>query len=302
MNQVRVRKCFVWIGVAAVGLTAIAARAQEHAPLPSGPAPILVTVRETPKPGQEFTHAKLEAEIAADLDSAKAKEYYLGMGAISGSEDLMFLSGYASLQEMADVHDNDDTIIGDKLDTLEAEHSATLAKTETSIWRLRPDLSNPQPESLGSMRFMDVVQIHVKLGHDTEFSDVIRKTGDVWAQTDPNFHYMVYQQIFGNGKDNSFLILIPVKALSDIDRHQSLAEQYLKNMGEQVHKHILGIVSSDYDSVQSNLYVFTPSMSRLPDSWTQNDMSFWHPEPLTSTPAKKPLTTAPAKASEPSHQ
>jgi hypothetical protein len=300
MNQVQARKCLVWIGVAAAGLTAIAASAQEHAPLPSGPAPILVTVRETPKPGDEFTHEKLEVEMRAALDAAKAKEYYLGMGGISGSEDIMFLSGYSSLQEMADVHDNDDTIIGDKMDTLEAEHSATLEKTETSIWRLRPDLSNPQPENLGSMRFMDVVHIQVKLGHDSEFSDVIRKSGDVWARTDPNFHYTVYQQIFGKAKDNSFLILIPVKALSDIDRHQSLAEQYLKNMGEVAHKHILGIVSSDYDSVQNNLYVFTPSMSRLPSSWTQNDMSFWHPQPPNATPAKKPNTAAPATTSAPS--
>ena len=291
MIQLRLRKYFVWIGVAAAGLTVTAAHAQQQGPPPSGPAPILVTVREMPKPGEEATHAKLEAEYATAMDADKAKQYYLGMGEISGSEQTMFLSGYASLEEMQAVHDYDDALIGDKLDSLEAEHNATLLGSKTAIWRLRPDLSNPEPESLGTMRFMDLIQIHVKLGHDTEFSDVIRKTGEIWIQTDPSFHFTIYQEIFGNSKDDTFLIVFPVKSLADLDKHQSLAAEYMKNMGADTHKKILGIESADYNSIESNLYVFSPSMSRLPDTWTKNDMDFWHPKPLRTAAASKTTTT-----------
>ncbi len=294
MIQLRLRKCLVWIGVAATSLTAIAARAQKQQSAPFGPAPILVTVQETIQPGQEALHARLEADYAVAMNAAQAKQYYLGMDEISGSAQSMFLSGYSSLQEMADVHDNDATVIGDKLDHLETEHNATLLGTDTSIWRLRPDLSNPSPESLGSMRFMELIHIHAKLGHDAEVSSVLRKVGDAWVQTDPNFHYSVYQQIFGNAKDNSILIIIPVKSLDAIDKHQSLVPQYLKNMGEELHKHMLEVRSTDYNSVESNLYVFAPSMSRLPESWTKDDADFWNPKPVTTVPASKPTSAKPA--------
>lgn len=289
MVQFRLRKCVVWLGVAAAGMTAVAACAQEHGPAPNGPAPILVTVREMVKPEAAAAHASLEAEYAAAMDAAKAKQYYLGMGEISGSAESMFLSGYSSLEEMADVHDYDETMIGDKLDGLEADHNATLLGTETSIWRLRPELSNPSPENLAKMRFMDLIRIHVKLGHDTEFAEVTKQIGEGWMKTDPDFHYVIYQQIFGNTKDDSFLVAIPIKSLADLDKHQSLAAEYQKGVGDEIHKHILAIESADYNSIESNLYVFTPSMSRLPESWTKDDLDFWKPKPVATqaVPAKK---------------
>ncbi|MGC9200137.1 MAG: hypothetical protein ACP5E5_14590, partial [Acidobacteriaceae bacterium] len=113
MIQLRLRKPFVWIGVGAASLTVLAARAQKQQSAPFGPAPILVTVQETIQPGQEALHARLEADYTVAMNAAHAAQYYLGMGEISGSAHAIFLSGYSSLQEMADVHDNDATIIGD---------------------------------------------------------------------------------------------------------------------------------------------------------------------------------------------
>ena len=290
MVQSGVRKNIAWMAVAMVGLTAVAARAQEHAPEPNGPAPILVTVREIPKPGEEATHAKLEAEYAAVLDSGKGSEYYLGMGAITGKQQTVFLSGYASLEEMSDVHDYDETMLGGKLDALDKQHSGTLKGTDTAVWRLRVGLGNPDMESLGKMRYMELVQIHVKLGHGAEFTDVMKRIRQGWLKADPDFHYVVYQQMFGEAPDDSYLVVIAVKSLADLDKHHAKVVAYRKGVGEDSYKEMLEFQRADYNSTVSNLFVFTPSMSRLPESWTKDDAGFWKPEAAVAAPAKKAAT------------
>lgn len=279
-----------WIAIAVCGLSPFAACAQQHAPEPSGPAPVLMTVRERLKPGEEATHAKLEAEYADVLDAGKGSEYYLGMGAITGYDETMFLSGYASLEEMSDVHDYDETMMGAKLDSLEKLHNSTLAGTETNIWRLRPDLSSPIVGSLGKMRYMQMIQIHVKLGHGAEFTTVLKQVQQGWMKVDPDFHYSVYQENYGQAPDDSYLVIIPVKSLADLDMHHAKLATYHKQIGEDAYKHMLEFESSDYNSTVSNLFVFTPGMSRLPDSWTKDDQAFWNPKPVSAAPMKKPAT------------
>lgn len=280
------------MAVVAGVLTGVTGQAQEQkSSVPAGPAPILMTVREIPQPGAEAEHAKLEADYAATLEANKGSQYYLGMGALTGTPRTVFLSGYSSLEEMADVHDQDEMTMGEKLASLDEEHSGTLAGTETAIWRLRPNLSNPNPMNLGTMRFMELIHIHVKLGHGPEFAEVIKHIREGWMKVDPDFHYSIYQQSFGNSVDDSYLIVIAVKSLADLDKHRAMVAAYQKSLGEDVEKQMLEFESANYNSVKSNLFAFNPSMSRLPASWTKNDADFWRPNLAASVPEKKAAKT-----------
>ena len=290
MVQSRARHCMVWMAIVAAGATSVAVRAQEHASAPSGPAPILVTVRETPKPGEEASHAQLEAQYAAALDAAKGSQYYLGMGAITGTPQSVFLTGYASLTEMADVHDYNETTIGDKLDGLAMDHSASLSGVDTAIWRLHPELSNPGTVNLAKMRFMELIHIHVKPGYSAEFAEMTKHIREGWMKADPDFRYSIYRQTFGSATDDSYLVVIAMKSLAELDKHHSMAAEYQKALGADVYKHMLEVERTAYNSTESNLFVFTPSMSRLPESWTRDDPAFWKPKPIVSAPAKKAVT------------
>jgi hypothetical protein len=287
MVQSRAGKLVVWMAITAGSVTGVTVQAQEHASAPSGPAPLLMTVSETLQPGAEATHAKLEAEYAAALDAGKASQYYLGMGAITGTPQTVFLSGYDSLEQMSEVHDHDEATMGEKLASLDEEHSGTLAETDTAIWRLRPALSNPNPVNLAKMRFMELIHIHVKLGHAAEFADVIKQIREGWMKADPDFHYSIYQQTYGSSMDDSYMVMIAVKSLADLDKHHSMVAEYRKGVGEDAEKHMLEFESANYNSTESNLFVFTPSMSRLPQSWTKDDAEFWNPKPTVAAPAKK---------------
>lgn len=279
----------VWVALSAGAATG--ASAQEHSGAPSGPAPILMTVREIPQPGAEAAHAQLEAQYAEALNAGKGSQYYLGMGAITGVPQTIFLSGYSSLEELENVHDQDEATIGEKLASLDLQHDGTLAGTDTAIWRLRPNLSNPHPSNLAEMRFMEVIHIHVKLGHGPEFANVIKQIREGWIKVDPNFHYSIYQQTLGNSMDDSYMIIIPIRTLADLDKHQSLVASYQKSLGEDNASRMLGFESANYNSVESNLFAFTPSMSRLPQSWTKNDADFWNPKPAAVAPVKKSTAT-----------
>jgi hypothetical protein len=287
MVQSRASKLVVWMAITAGCVTAVTVHAQEHDSAPSGPAPVLMTVREMLQPGAEAAHAELEAEYAAALDAGKASQYYLGMGAITGTPQTVFLSGYASLEEMSEVHDHDEAIMGEKLARLDEDHSGTLAGVDTAIWRLRPELSNPNPVNLAKMRFMELIHIHVKLGHGAEFAELIKHIREGWMKADPNFHYSIYQQNFGNSMDDSYMVIIPMKSLADLDKHHSMVAEYRKGLGDDVEKHIQEFESANYNNTESNLFAFTPSMSRLPQSWTKDDTEFWKPKPSVAAPAKK---------------
>ena len=287
MIQSRVRKYIAWMAMAAAGITAATVCAQEHDSVPSGPAPVLMTVSELVQPGAEAAHAKMEAAYAAALEAGNGSQYFLGMGAITGTPQTVFLSGYSSLEEMSEVHDHDEATLGEKLASLDEEHSGTLAGVDTAIWRLRPELSNPGTVNLAKMRFMELIQIHVKLGHSAEFADVTKRIKEGWTKADPDFHYSIYRQTFGSATDDSYLVVIAMKSLADVDKHHSMLAEYQKGLGEDVHKHMLEVESADYNSTESNLYVFTPSMSRLPESWTKDDLEFWKPKPTVAVPAKK---------------
>ncbi len=295
MIQTRVGKCVVWMAIAGVGLTTCALRAEEHNTVPNGPAPVLVTVREIPKPGEEAAHAKLEAAYAAVLAAGKGSQYYVGMGAITGTQQTVFLSGYSSLEEMSEVHDYDETMLGDKLSKLDKDHSETLAGVDTEVWRLRPRLSNPDPVNLGKMRFMELIHIHVKLGHSAEFADVMQHVQQGWMKADPDFHYLVYQQTFGGAKDDSYLVVIAVKSLGELDKHHALVTKYQRGLGAEAQKNMVEFEREGYNSTESNLFVFTPSMSRLPESWTKDDADFWSPKATATAVVKKATATKAAK-------
>lgn len=283
----RARVLVVCMAVTAIVGAGIAAAAQEKNSAPSGPAPVLMTVSEAVQPGAEAVHARLEAEYSAALEAGKSSQYYLGMGAITGTPQTMFLSGYSSLEEMAEVHDQDEGAMGEKLASLDEEHSGTLAGVNTAVWRLRPALSYPGTTNLADMRFMELIHIHVKLGHGPEFADVIKQIREGWMKVDPNFHYSIYQQTFGNSMDDSYMVVIAVKSLADLDKHRAMVAQYQKSLGEDAEKRMLEFESANYHSVESNLFAFTPSMSRLPDSWTKNDAEFWKPKQAAAVPVKK---------------
>lgn len=287
MFQSRARVLVVCVAVSAGVVLGAASGAQEHSSAPSGPAPILMTVSERLQPGAEAAHAELESEYAQALNAGKGSQYYLGMGAITGVPQTVFLSGYSSLEEISEVHDYDEAVLGDKLADLDQEHNGTLAGENTAIWRLRPNLSNPNPKNLAEMRYMELIQIHVKLGHGAEFADAIKQIREGWMKVDPDFHYSIYQQTFGNSVDDSYLVVIATKSLADLDRHRALVATYQKSVGEDAEKHILAFESADYNSIESNLFAFTPSMSRLPQSWTKADPDFWNPKPAVAAPAKK---------------
>lgn len=292
MAQPRIQHYIAWMAITLASVSTVAVNAQTHPSRPNGPARILVTARETLRPGDEAAHARLEAEYAAVLDANHGSEYYLGMGAISGKQQIVFLSGYSSLQEMADVHDYNETTLGDKLDKFDSAHSSTLTGVDTAIWRLRPDLSNPDTVSLGKMRFIELTRIHVKLGHNPEFVEMMKQIRAGWLKTDPNFHYLFYRQVFGSAKDDTYLVVIAVKSLADLDHHHALMAKYQQELGEETYKHLLEFESANYDGTVSNLFVFTPEMSRLPASWIKDDLDFWAPNPPSAPPAKK---SAPAK-------
>lgn len=269
-------------------------QAQTYDAATSGAPPILVTVREYIQAGAEGAHTRLENDYAGVLEAGKGEQYYLGMGALTGAPRAVFLSGYSSMDEMAAVHGRDYERLGEKLSRIDEAHSETVTDVDTAIWRLRPDLSSAGTVNMAEMRYAELVQVHVKLGHGADFDAISQHIKEGWAKADPSFQYSVYEQNFGPATDDAYLVVIGMKSLGEVDKHHAMIGDYRTALGDETHKKMLGMERDAYDTVETNLLVFAPAMSHLPEGWTKYDTAYWKPKPIVPVAAKR---TAPAAKS-----
>ena len=290
--------CAVMTAMLVAAAGAGAQQMQSYDAATSGAPAVLVSVHEFVQPGAEAAHARLEHDYANVLDAGKGEQYYLGLGSVSGSPRAVFLSGYSSMAEMAEVHKYDYDKMGDRLSEIDEAHADTVRDVDTTIWRLRPDLSTSGTVNMAQMRYAELVEVHVKVGYAAEFDQISQHIKEGWAKADPNFQYSVYEENFGNSTDDAYMVVVAMKSLGDLDKHHDMVAQYRSALGDETHKKMIAMEREAYDGVESNLLVFAPSMSRLPEGWTKYDTEYWKPKPTSPAPMKKKTPTA-AKAAAP---
>ena len=246
-----------------------------------GPPKVLYTQREFVKPGKGMAHAKSEAAIASMMGAAKSPMYALALASITGEPRVVFLSGYSNMADVENTYMSAMKLPGleSKLDAMNETDGALVESENSAIWRLREDLSSKSPLNIADMRMMQLVQVETKPGYGLEFEKVAKRVIDAWGKADPSYSAAVYEMAYGHAAGPVFLILLPMKSMAFLDKIHDEHDAFVKAMGEEDVKSNREIARSAYLSSQSNLFVFSPRMSYVPDSWVKADPTFWNPKP-----------------------
>ena len=258
-----------------------------------GPPKVLYTTREYVKPGKGMAHMKSEAAMAAAMGAAKSPLYALALSSITGEPRVVFLSGYDNMADVETKYMAAMKLAGleSKLDAMNETDGALVDSEASSLWRLREDLSSKTTVNVAEMRMMQLVQIEMKPGHGNDFETVAKRVVAAWAKTDPSYSLAIYEMAYGHATGPVFLVILPMKSMAFLDRIHDEHDAYMKALGDEDMKGDREIARNDYLASQSNLLVFSPRMSYVPESWVKADPAFWNPKPKAMT---MPMKKAPA--------
>ncbi len=243
----------------------------------AGPPKILVIEREMMKPGKAgMSHEKTEGAYIAAIKANHLNIHYLAMTSQSGPDRALFLSGYPSLAAWEDEHKGTSAAGAAALDHANVADGDLLAETAQSVWVRQDELSMNQHDLKGD-RYMQISQYFVKPGHVAEWEELVKLVKEGYAKGVPEASWSVFEQRYGPS-GNAYIVLTPVKSLSEVDGMLGSGKAFMDAMGESGMKKMGQLEASCVESWQMNLFAFSPRMSNPPEQWVKDEPDYWGPK------------------------
>jgi hypothetical protein len=272
-------KTFSLYSVMLASLVAFPLRAAES-PGPNPPPKILQIYREEVKVGKAPAHVKVEKGFVAAMAKANWPTHYLAMTAVTGPSEAWFLTGYPSFAAWE--KDRDDTdknkAFTAELDGLIEKDGELLTNGRSLVALLREDLSAGGPVDIAKMRYFRMLTFRVRPGHEGDFQDAVKIVRSAYEKAKIELPWAVYQ-ISGGMPGPTFMILLPMKSMSEIDTAVARAGALREAEGPENEKALAKMASDGYATVESNIFAFSPAMSYPPKEFVARDPEFWTPKP-----------------------
>ena len=242
-----------------------------------GPPPnILVIHREFVKPGMAGAlHDTSESAFISAIRKHHSTARYIGVVSQSGLSRVLFLGGYPTLAAWEEENNamGSDAALSADLEKATVADGALLTSYEQSVWRYRPDLSVKPGVNQGD-RYMEIYQFNVRPGHRQEWEQMAAMIADGYKKGDPAGHWDIFQSVFGSA-GNSYLVIIPLKNLGELDEAHANGGKFEGAMGPDGLKKLDQLSAEAVESMSINLFQFSPKMSYPPDRFIKADPEFW---------------------------
>jgi hypothetical protein len=267
-----------------------ALNAQDNSAAMPGPPKVLVINREFLKPGKSgAAHRKTESAFVNAMTAAKWPVHYFAASSLSGASRTLFFIGYESFAawEKDNLATDKNVTLSTALDHAAAADGDLLSAYDVSAFALREDLSLRQAVDIAHMRYFEISRFVVRPGHMKEFEDLAKLYVSGYEKAIPDAHWATFESMYGADNGGVFLVINPMKSMTEIDQEIGQSKQFMTAMGEDGMKKLETLSAASIESSQTNLFVFAPSMSYPAEEWIKADPSFWKPKPTiqTKTPA-----------------
>ena len=274
-----------------LGSTLVAQAPQEM----TGPPPILVIAREVVKTGQAPAHEKWEAGWPRAYAKANWPVHYLAASSLTGESRALFITGYASEEawEKDNLATRKNTALNAELEALAAKDADFLKESSLSVFAYMKDISYHADVPLPTMRYFRIVAIQVKPGHGDHFVEVGKMVREAREKAKVDVHYAIYHRIHG-GSTGLYLVFLPLKSLAENDQFESRhGAAFAAALGEEGQKKFTEFGMQAEESVESQIFEFSPKMSYPDKAFIAADPDFWAPKPARA--AKPAAAKQPAK-------
>jgi len=260
--------------LSAGGFVAFAQESSEVMPPPK----VLVIMREFLKPGRQgSTHEKSESAFVSAMKAANWPTRYFAADALSGRPRSLFFIRYDSFEawekdNMAMAHNATLSTATDAATYIDGD---LLSDADANVVVYREDLSLRANVDIAHMRYFEVSRFAVKPGHGMEWEALAKEYKSAIEKADPTAHWATFESMYGADNGGVFIIITPLKSLTETDRSLANAPKVMASVGEQEWKKLDGMEASCIESFQTNIFAFNPKMSYPPDAWVKADPDFW---------------------------
>jgi hypothetical protein len=259
-------------------LTGAAVCAQENSTTTSPPK-VLTVFREFLKPGKSGpVHENSEIAFVQALRHADSPTHYLAADSLSGKTRSVFLTGYDSFEAWEkDVQSTQaNPALSATLARANVRDGDLLSDTDSSAWVLNPDNSlNPNVDA-PHMRYLDIEVFQVKAGHESDWDEIMKLVITGYQQI-PDTHWAAYDNVYG-ASSNTHAFFMAMKSAREIDHNLATNKDFVRALGADGVKKLANLSAAAIDSIEDNLFVFSPRMSYVSDDWIKADPEFWNPK------------------------
>lgn len=128
------------------------------------------------------------------------------------------------------------------------------------------------------MRYFDITTFKVKPGHDKEWEELVKLYKDGYTKVAPDSVWATYESQYGADNGGIFLVMIPMKSLSEVDKGFGDGKKFMDAIGDSGQKRLRELTAACLASVQDNLFRVNPKMSYPPQHFLDYDPGFWKPK------------------------
>ena len=241
----------------------------------AGPPPVLWIQRELVKPGKGAAHNDWESGWPAAFAKANWQTNYLGMNALSGTNEAWFTIGYPSFaameKDMASMDAN--ASLTAELKRLGAGESDYVETTSAILAQYIPSLSYKPEIDLAKQRYFEVVRFAMKPGHEEDFYKASTIYRDAYTKAGLDNHWAVYRVVSGL-PGGTFLVILPMRSLAQWDKIATEDEAFAKAAGAAQMNALTKLVTDGYATSQSQIFALNPKMSYVSKEMKASD-PFW---------------------------
>jgi hypothetical protein len=269
------------LGLAALFVAPYVAAAQEVQPPPK----VLVIIREFLKPGKAgAVHEKAEAAFVQAFAKAKSNSHYLAMNSMTGKPRSLFLSGYDSFEswEKDGKAVEKNASLSSALDRASVADGDLLDSSDQAAFSYREDFSFHAPVEIAKMRYFEIAVFRVKPGREAEWNEGTKLVMAASQKSTPDAHWACYESFYG-APGNTFLFITPYKSAAEVDQSILKNKGFAEAMGESGMKKLSELSAASIESMETNLFAFSPRMSYVPDEWIKLDPDYWKPKAAVVT-------------------
>ena len=267
--------------------------------MPTGvmlPPKVLVITREYTKPGKNGSlHEKSESAFVSALAAARWPTHYLAATSMSGRPRALFMAGYPTFEAwekdnlaydknpaLSAVLDRDNVVDGELLD-----------EVQQSVYLYDPELSLHVGDAVHS-RYFDITHYKIKPGHRAEWEELVKLYQSGFEKV-PNANWALYESYYGEDNGGIYLAISRLTSLAEDDASLNDDKKFEDAIGPEGMKKVRELSASCVDSVQDNLFAFSPKMSYAAEEWIKAD-PFWKPKPAAA--AKPAMASMPGMAAK----
>jgi hypothetical protein len=268
-------------------LTSSLAVAQENEPDILHPPRVLVIYREFLKPGREGSpHEKTESAVVQALARAKWPTHYLAADSLAGRSRTVFLSPYNSFADWVRDHQmmmKDPALSAARM----ADGDLVSDTTQTVLVYHLESSMHADDIDMAHMRGFRVTVYHVKLGHRSEWDELVKTMMGAYGKV-PGKRWAMYEIVYGAQERYTFAAFEPFGDGADLDADEGRDKEFMSALGEEGMKKVAEKEGSAVAVSDRSVFMFNPAMSYPPDAWIKADPGFWKPIASKAMPSKEP--------------